>query len=265
MSEVNNELLTDNDSLKKEIFKSATQYQKLGLVIIHIILSFCVILFSFYLIKKFNEASFSETSVSWEMPPEVKFKEGPTSFYYDPKGHKLVYWGSLDLETQAKLRTLLEFKSDHSIENQKPSTANAEINIIIYSYEAAIARLGAIAVENQANQIQLLLLLGVMGGILGAILRSLVDFVGHACYTEKLDLSRWWPLYTTRPLIGAILGFLLVVLIKARLLTSLDVQHAQDSFWWLGIAVLGGFSTVDVTQRLRLAAKAIFGTDKEGK
>ena len=96
---------------------------------------------------------------------------------------------------------------------------------------------------------------------MGAILRSLVDFVGHACYTGKLDLRRWWPLYVTRPLVGSILGFLLVVLFKAKLLTAAAAQPSDDSFWWLGLAAIGGFSTVDVTLRLRMAAKALFGVE----
>jgi hypothetical protein len=131
------------------------------------------------------------------------------------------------------------------------------------SYHAAIDALAYQANARQVEQIRLLLLLGAAGGALGAILRSLVDFVGHACYTGKLDLLRWWPLYATRPIVGAMLGFMLVVLFKAKLLTSASVSIGDDSFWWLGLAVIGGFSTVDVTLRLRLAAKALFGVEPE--
>jgi hypothetical protein len=107
----------------------------------------------------------------------------------------------------------------------------------------------------------MVLLLGTLGGALGAILRSLVDFVGHACYTKELDLGVWWPLYFTRPIVGAILGFVLVILFKGRLLSTGDVLPADDSLWWVGLTVIGGFSTVDVTLRLRLAAKALFGVE----
>jgi hypothetical protein len=54
-------------------------------------------------------------------------------------------------------------------------------------------------------------------------------------------------------------------LLKSKLLTSTEIQQGSDSFWWLGIAVIGGFSTVDVTQRLRLTAKALFGTADDKK
>lgn len=133
------------------------------------------------------------------------------------------------------------------------------------SYNSAIDRLAYLAAARQGAIIQHVLLLGLFGGALGAVLRSLVDFVGHACYTRQLDLVVWWPLYFTRPIVGGILGYVLVVLFKARLLTSGDIQPSDDSFWWLGVAVIGGFSTVDVTLRLRVAAKALFGVESSGK
>lgn len=129
------------------------------------------------------------------------------------------------------------------------------------SYYSAIDQLAYKVQGTQAKQVQLLLYLGALGGLLGALLRSFVDFVGNACYKEQLDLVVWWPLYATRPMVGAILGFLLVVLFKAKLLTSTDIQTGSDSFWWLGIAAIGGFSTIDVTARLRQAAKALFGSN----
>lgn len=146
-------------------------------------------------------------------------------------------------------------------------TLSAEARIsALRTYHAAIDALAYESIARQAVQIQLLLLLGMCGGALGAVLRSLVDYVGHACYTGQLDLHRWWPLYATRPLVGAMLGFLLVVLFKAKLLTSTSVSASDDSFWWLGLAAIGGFSTVDVTLRLRLAAKALFGVhSSDGK
>lgn len=133
------------------------------------------------------------------------------------------------------------------------------------SYNSAIDRLAYQAASHQGAIVQHLLLLGLFGGALGAVLRSLVDFVGHACYTRQLDLEVWWPLYFTRPIVGGILGYVLVVLFKARLLTSGDFQPGDDSFWWLGVAVIGGFSTVDVTLRLRVAAKALFGVESNAK
>lgn len=241
----------------------ATQCQKLILVSLHLILVVASIFLAYTYIRKFNEATFAEISTPWNLPPGASLKDGPATFYYDPEIHVLSHRGPLELEEQARLRALIEFDSES--EKSEFSAPVAEINMSTHSYQAAIAKLASLAGTRQVDQIELLLLLGIIGGVLGAFLRSLVDFVGHACYTGKLDLMHWWPLYVTRPLVGAILGFLLVVLLKARLLTSPEIQQGNESFWWLGVTVLGGFSTVDVTQRLRLAAKAIFGTAKEDK
>lgn len=135
----------------------------------------------------------------------------------------------------------------------------ADVKNVLRSYHSAISLLAYKSQALQANTTQLLLLLGILGGTLGAFLRSFVDFVGNACYKNKLDLVIWWPLYATRPVVGAILGFLLAVLFKARLLTNAEIQSGSDTFWWLGMAAIGGFSTIDVTARLRQAAKALFG------
>ncbi|MDP9941258.1 hypothetical protein [Ectopseudomonas alcaliphila] len=244
---------------------AATQWQKVLLVLCHLILAVGMIFWTYVTIERFNEATFAEISTPWKLPDGARFKDGPATFHYDPEQHTLNHRGALDVEEQLRLRALLEFDTEGAEGGLMPVISASEINTTIRSYQAAIGRLAYLAGTQQVDQIQLLLLFGVMGGILGAILRSLVDFVGHACYTGKLDLMHWWPLYVTRPLVGAILGFVLVVLLKARLLTSPDIQQGNESFWWLGVAVLGGFSTVDVTQRLRLAAKAIFGTASEGK
>ncbi|MBU9224074.1 hypothetical protein [Burkholderia multivorans] len=236
-----------------------TQLHKTILVVLHLLLTAVMMTLAYFTIQKFNEATFVETSTSWELPTGTHLKDGPAGFHYDPDHRTLTYRGPLNTQQQLQLRDLLEFDTAAS-GAAASATPPSAVNATIHSYHAAIDRLAFQTGAAQVEQVQLLLLLGFMGGTLGAILRSLVDFVGHACYTGKLDLRHWWPLYATRPIVGAILGFVLVALLKARLLTSIDTQQGNESFWWLGVAVLGGFSTVDVTQRLRLAAKALFGT-----
>ena len=243
----------------------ATQMQKFGLIGSHFLLALIMMIWAYFTIQKYNEVTFLESSTSWEMPTGAHLKNSPATFHYDSERHTLNHRGPLDAQQQLLLRDLLEFNSESNDAGSASPITTSAINSTISSYHSAINNLAYQAGAEQVGQIQLLLLLGIMGGILGAILRSLVDFVGHACYTDKLDLMHWWPLYATRPIIGAILGFLLVILLKSRLLSSAEIQQGSDSFWWLGIAVIGGFSTVDVTQRLRLTAKALFGTADENK
>lgn len=250
----------------RRVIQPATQGQKISLVGISFLLAIGMIYWAYGTIKEFNSGALVEFTTPWTLPSGAHLKTGPASFRYDSQAHALSFRGQLDAQMQMQLRDLLEFESvDGDPAKGGPAVAAATTNVIIRSYRDAIDKLAFESGVAQVDQIQLLLLLGLMGGTLGAILRSLVDFVGHACYTDKLDLLHWWPLYVTRPIVGAILGFLLVVLLKARLLTSADIQQGTESFWWLGVAVIGGFSTVDVTQRLRLAAKALFGTDGENR
>jgi hypothetical protein len=271
MSDVNNDqFLTEvsavpSDDGYKLPLHPATQKQKIILVSCNLVLAIGMIVWAYFTIQKFNEVTFVEFSTSWKLPAGTHLKDGPSTFNYDPDSHMLSYRGQLDAQLQMQLRDLLEFDvaAASTAGGSSPIAAAAMTNATIRSYREAIDKLAFQAGTAQVGQIQLLLLLGFMGGTLGAILRSLVDFVGHACYTGKLDLMHWWPLYVTRPLVGAILGFVLVVLLKARLLTSADIQQGSESFWWLGVAVIGGFSTVDVTQRLRLAAKALFGSNND--
>lgn len=250
-----------SDEVNKKPVNPATQKQKIILVSCNLLLAVGMLVWAYFTIQKFNEGTFVTFSASWKLPAGAHLKDGTATFNYDAATQTLNYRGQLNAQQQMQLRDLLEFDAATATANSSPVATAAATNGTIRSYREAIDKLAFQAGTAEVGQIQLLLLLGFMGGTLGAILRSLVDFVGHACYTDRLDLMHWWPLYVTRPLVGAILGFLLVVLLKARLLTSLDIQQGSESFWWLGVAVLGGFSTVDVTQRLRLAAKALFGTD----
>lgn len=247
--------------VNKKPVHPATQRQKIILVLCNLLLAGGMLLWAYLTIQKFNQGTFLTFSASWELPAGAHLKDGVVGFNYDTTTKTLNYRGRLNIEQQMQLRDLLEFDATAATAGSSPVVTAATANEVTRSYREAIDKLVFQAGTAEVGQIQLLLLLGFMGGTLGAILRSLVDFVGHACYTDRLDLMHWWPLYVTRPIVGAILGFLLVVLLKARLLTSLDIQQGSESFWWLGVAVLGGFSTVDVTQRLRLAAKALFGTD----
>ncbi|MCV2420236.1 hypothetical protein [Paucibacter sp. DJ2R-2] len=273
----------------------ATTSQKIWLCAILTLLSFVVLWCTYRAIRQTNEAASTEHGVSWTMPSGVSLRAGPANLRYDPEQKLLLHRGPLDAAEQLRLRDLLEIDAPahaaaippapaapaasgrtaragvapasgtaHAVQAGAASSASAPTSAAISSdvtksYHAAINSLAYKAQESQAEQMQLLIWLGMLGGMLGAMLRSFVDFVGNACYKRELDLVQWWPLYATRPVVGAILGLLLVVMFKAKLISGADTQIVNDSYWWLGMTALGGFSTIDVTARLRQAAKALFG------
>ena len=257
-------------------------------------LSGAVVWRTYVQIGETSRLAMKEVAAKWTLPPGAYLEAGPSSFLYDADKKQLIYRGPLDAQQQLRLRDLLKFNTSAEVQDgssgpgaasatrlgSKTASANnarliasqssaihtltaTEGQQVTSAYHAAIGQLAYLAHAAQANQVQLLLYLGMLGATLGALLRSFVDFVGHACYKQDLDLKRWWPLYATRPMVGSILGFLLVVLFKAKMLAGVDVPSGDETFWWIGVAALGGFSTLDVTGRLRLAAKALFGSTSE--
>jgi hypothetical protein len=264
----------------------ATEPQKVGLALYLLVLAVVLLWNTGVTINKVNAEVFTEFSLSWESPSGITLLPGPPGFRYDPVQKKLSHRGVINAERKMALRELFSVGATPPLE-RIPDTTSPKVNNKVdrppdeaprektqvspeesagvetsrHAYYKALDDLADLSASRQGVVISLLMLLGGMGGALGAVLRSLVDFVGHACYTLKLDLVRWWPLYFTRPLVGAILGFIIIVLIKGQLLTAVEARPTTDSFWWLGVAIIGGFSTVDVTLRLRLAAKALFGVE----
>jgi hypothetical protein len=270
----------------------ATTPQKIWLCVVLTLLSIVVLWSTHRAIRQANEAALAEQEASWVMPSGVSLRASPPSFRYDPERKLLLHRGPVGAAEQIRLRDLLEADSAAQAAPRLPAPAASDATAravavaasgsanadpasaavsasapaaaavssdVIKSYHAAINALAYKAQESQVEQMQLLLWLGMLGGALGALLRSFVDFVGNACYKNQLDLDHWWPLYATRPVVGAILGLLLVVMFKAKLISGADTQIVSDSYWWLGMTALGGFSTIDVTARLRQAAKALFG------
>lgn len=278
---------------QKPPFKPATFKQKVGLSVYLLLWVALLLPLVWWMIDRLNASALAEVSVAWEMPPGVTLNPGPAAFRYDATQKKLIHYGVITAERKLELRALLtpapeapSAKPEAAASptpkptSTKPETSSASVagttaetgptaarmETFRRSYSEAIDNLAYLGTVRQGAVISLVLILGGLGGALGAILRSLVEFAGNASYTQNLDLSRWWPLYFTRPLVGGIIGFVVIILTQAQLLTggNLD-QGASDSFWWLGVAVLGGFSTMDVTMRLRMAAKALFGVGgKEG-
>jgi hypothetical protein len=294
----------DDSNNKKVVHKKpvhpATFQQKVGLAVFLALVTFLFLGLALWLCYRIGEATYAEVKVTWQWPPSVRLGTGPASFRYDATNHQLIHRGPIDTVRKAELRQLFEV-ADNTQPGARDSASNAldkreagkvgpgnpvgtnpgedpnvstpqradvkgslDADRVRQSYYEAIDTLAYLADDQSKKGIVLLLILGAVGGIVGSTLRSLGDFVGAACYNEDLDLVIWWPLYVTRPFVAAILGVLVIVMFKGQLFSS-DSKPSENDLWWLGIAVLAGFSTMDVTLRLRLTAKALFGVDSPGK
>jgi hypothetical protein len=227
----------------------ATTNQKVFLFVLLAILTLIVVCVGQTAISRVEEYLQRENRVDWVAPPDIGIKPGPVSFWYDPATRQLVHIGVIDQKRKLELIELF------------PSEAVQAAGQHAKSYLAAIDKLAFLSNEHLSGLLVALLFLGGMSGVLGVQLRSLVNFVGHACYTNSLDLVTWWPYYAVRPFIGFVLGVVVVVIIHAGFFVA-NGAAPSGTLWWGGIAFLSGFGEQEFTQKLRQLTKTLFGEVK---
>ena len=221
--------------------------QKLGLVIVLIILTAVLIILWFFVYKNVESTIQPNTFVNWNMPSGFELNPGPSSFWYDDNSKSLNYLGIIDDKEKEKLISLIKNIND-----------DTELKKEIIIYSKAIDELAYKSNSTSKNYIYFLLLLGGLSGMLGVQLRSLSNFIGVACFKNKLDVSRWWPWYYLRPVTGFVLGLISVLIIESKLIFSEGMSPTGIS-WWPSIAFLAGFGASEFTDRLRLLTLTIFG------
>lgn len=176
---------------------------------------------------------------------ELPIAGGPATIVYNKTKGELWYPGLVDDEAR---KALAEPVRDLTDEHREAKGR----------YLEAVDRLAFIATQKQGKLTLLLLLLGGIAGALGVQLRSIVNFVGHACFANDLDAKLWWPYYAIRPITGFILGVALIAIVQAGFL-SLPSTASHRVLWWAALAFLAGFGEEEFTQRLRSVSKSIFG------
>lgn len=224
----------------------ATTKQKFLLFIVLVAITLIVILSGQRAVSLVDENLTREYRVDWIVPPDVSVKPGPVSFWYDSTKRQLVHIGVVDQKRKLELLELISSDSQ--------DLAKQHRNM----YWAAIDKLAFSSNEGLSGLLVSLLFLGGISGVLGVQLRSLVNFVGNACYTNSLDLVIWWPYYFVRPFIGFILGVIVVVIISAGFFVASGAAPS-GTLWWASIAFLSGFGEQEFTQKLRQLTKTLFG------
>lgn len=225
----------------------ATQRQKIVGAILLLTMTFLVLLMAWNAVSRLNDTFTRETRVDWHAPDGATLKSGPTAFWYDENKGQLVYQGVLDDKHKFELLNLLvSDKSDPALSK---------------GYWTAIDKLAYQSNSIGDRLLINLLFLGGLAGMLGVQLRSLINFVGNACYSKNLDLILWWPYYVIRPFTGFILGAILVTVVQGGYFT-LGSGPPVTSLAWGGIAFLAGFGEQEFSQRLRQLTKTIFGESK---
>jgi hypothetical protein len=188
----------------------------------------------------------NETRVAWSAPDSFVPQSGPPSFWYDSEHHQLAFVGTIDAKQKSDLLALFPVE----VADRPP--------VQFAAYRASIDALAYKSNQNLFGALIAWLFLGGLSGTMGAQLRSITAFVGNACFTQKLDITTWWPYYLLRPFTGFILGIVVVVIVQAGFL-AVGSGSSTGTLWWVSVAILAGYSDDEFTQKLRQLSKTIFG------
>ncbi len=227
-------------------FTPASFWQKVILAIILFVFAGVVVAVWFSTLNHVEDQLQKEHKIPWIAPSKLVLRPGPATFYYDRETNALFHRGAIDTKLKAELSALPLSKE----------VGNTEA--AIQSYSEAISSLAYKSNESLRGILIYVLLLGGLSGLLGAHLRSVVNFVNVTCYKNELDVNHWWPWYGLRPIIGFVLGVMVVLMIKSELL-QLEDKVPSGSMWWAAIAFLSGFGASEFTDRLRLLTQTLFG------
>lgn len=176
---------------------------------------------------------------------ELPLSGSSINLLYDKTNGNLRYAGLVDEEAK---------KSLVDVVRDVPSNLKDKKQI----YLMAVDKMAFDSSQKQGDLTLLLLMFGGIAGVLGVQLRSIVNFVGHACFKNDLNPAQWWPYYVIRPLTGFILGLALIAIVQSGFI-SLPTVAARRVLWWAALAFLAGFGEEEFTQRLRSVSKSIFG------
>lgn len=168
----------------------------------------------------------------------------PAALAYNRAKGELSYRGVIDDAIKRKLTDV--------VSNAPATEATRK------TYLTAVDRISQESIGGGNKVVLFLLLLGGLSGTLGVQLRSLTNYVGHACFKGDLDVSIWWPYYVVRPVTGFVLGLALIAVVQSGLLST-SATSTDRVLWWAALALLAGFGEEEFTQRLRLVSKTFFG------
>lgn len=232
---------------------TASQYEKIGLYLTLLFISIAVVYGTLRYIDNLQTQQSVLLSVPFSPPDSFDYSSIPEFIYYNSDKKELFIKGALTEENEIKIFNITSAVC-HEDTNYCASISILKTTLILVLSKS----------DDLKNKIaKLIFYIALLGGALGSILRLFIDFVGNASYKDALDFKRWWPLYFTRPITGAILGLIVIILLKSNIISlTLNPSH-PDSLWWLGLSIISGFGTIDATERLRLTSKAIFGESKK--
>lgn len=126
-------------------------------------------------------------------------------------------------------------------------------------YENAIDKLAFTSNENTDYYYLFSLVLAMICAMIGVHLKTLFDFVGHTCHQNDFDYKKWWPWYVIRPLIGALIGPIVYIMLDGNFISPYQNSDISQKAL-VALTILAGFGSDDFLNMLRRLSKRIFGT-----
>jgi hypothetical protein len=215
-------------------------------------------------------------SVVWEREADIWLAPGPITFWYDAETKLLHHRGPIDSALKGQLLGLAYLAGAEepgnagnarngpqgtSGEKAKPASS-AGNDRRLASYTAAVDNLTFKSNGQNDRYFLYLLSLAGLSGVLGTQVRAFANFIYVSTTRNDLDVGVWWPWYALRPVLGFLLGLMVVLLVQAKLFVPATDSLPSGTAWWMALAMLVGFAADDFAQRLRLVGQALFGKEK---
>jgi len=227
--------------------KSRRQHNNRNIIVLTV---FSVLLFLAFLIALITlnerQRNLVYPSVKWSNPANVELASYPPWFLYDKK------------DKQIKTRVVLDEKMSFELEKIYPLSADSTH---FSEFRQAISKLAFISTDMKGSYYWLLLLVSGLASVVGVLIREILDLIRHYCYEKDLDFKTWWPWYLLRPLVGFMIGVMLILFSG----TDLLINSAGDSSetYLIAIAIIAGISVEDVMFRIRKVSQVLFGNSSQ--
>jgi hypothetical protein len=265
---------------RKSALVPATQEQRFGAVFLLVATLIAFFVAWFMLFEKIQDITSQEFTVSWQQPQGTVLSAGPSSFWYDIDQHKLHHLGIIDDAAKDELVKLLIIVDDLSQETpvvpegEEPAETGDTVaeqaqvakgdTKMLETYKNAVSELAYQSNKVSRYYLVWLFLIAGVSGMIGVQARAIGNFIKIACFSNVLDLRRFWPWYVMRPALGFILGATIVLLVESSLFVPGEGTGPRGTLWWLAIAFVVGFGADDFTGRLRLLSQTLFGKSTKG-
>jgi hypothetical protein len=133
-------------------------------------------------------------------------------------------------------------------EDLEPAPLAMKLLVLGY-YAAVLAAGGVIAARPGMLPDERLLILVVLAGALGGVLHGLTSLAAHAG-SGRLDV-RWWVFYVARPVVGAGLAFVVVLVLRGGLFGVSVPEGDGGERVLLGWAALAGLFSSPALRKLK--------------